>query len=133
MNNNVIEDIKDEDTKKILYTKKYIDNYKFKSIINYLNEKNILVESLSNFIKNKDDYENDFIKLHQMFEIETNSLQYLLSNNSFEANENIIDKNKQVLNIETKIKANIESLEATNIKISDTTDNIRNNKNFFTQ
>ena len=63
-----------------------------------------------------------------MFEIETNSLQYLLSNNSFEANENIIDKNKQVLNIETKIKANIESLEATNIKISDTTDNIRNNK-----
>lgn len=128
LNNNVIEDIKDEDIKKILYTNKYIRNYKFKSIVNYLNQKNNLVESLSNFIKNKDDYEEDFIKLHQMFEIETNSLQYLLSNNSYEANENIIEKNKQVLNIETKIKVNIENLEATNIKISDTTDNIRNNK-----
>ena len=81
LNNNDIEDIKDEDIKKILYTNKYINNYKFKSIINYLNQKNNLVESLSNFIKNKDDYEQDFIKLHQMFEIETNSLQYLLSNN----------------------------------------------------
>jgi hypothetical protein len=128
LNNNVIEDIKDEDIKKILYTNKYINNYKFKSIINYLNQKNNLVESLSKFIKNKDDYEEDFIKLHQMFEIETNSLQYLLSNNSYEANENIIEKNKQVLNIETKIKVNIENLEASNIKISDTTDNIRNNK-----
>jgi len=129
LNNNNIEDIKGDDIKKVLNTKKYIKNYKFKYIVQFLNEKNTLVKTLSNFINTKEVTEEAFIKLHQMFEIETNSLQYLLSNNSYVANENIIEKNNQVLNIETKIKENIENLEETNIKISDTTDNIRNNKN----
>ena len=129
LNNNNIEDIKSDDIKKVLNTKKYIKNYRFQYIVKFLNEKNILVKTLSNFIKTKQQTEEDFIKLHQMFEIETNSLQYLLSSNSYVANENIIEKNNHVLNIETKIKENIEKLELTNIKISDTTDIIKNNKN----
>jgi hypothetical protein len=128
LNNNSINEIKYEDVQKILTTKKYINNYNFQDILNFLKEKNSLLNSLDKSNNEKIKIEEDFIKFRQLFEIETNSLQYLLLNNGYESNENIIEKNKQVLNIETKIRENIENLEIINYKITDITDSLRINK-----
>jgi hypothetical protein len=128
LNNNSINEIKYEDVQKILTTKKYINNYNFQDILKFLKEKNSLLNSLDKSNNEKIKIEEDFIKFHRLFEIETNSLQYLLLNNGYESNENIIEKNKQVLNIETKIIENIENLEIINYKITDITDSLRINK-----
>jgi hypothetical protein len=112
----------------IFHNQTYIYKYNFDNIRYYLTEKQTLYLSLIQRNDNKIIIENEIINLHEIFEKETNYLQYLISNIIYGKNEKIIEKNSNILDIEIEIVEKVEKVDIINNEIKIIMNDIDNNK-----
>lgn len=113
---NNIEEIDISCLKNILISKKILSLFMFDKILSYLDSINKIYNELSQLIQEEISQEKLFIENHELFVLYNNNLQHLLANNHYENYNEIIQKNKDVLTIEEKIKEIVETI-----------DNIKNN------